>query len=251
MKLLSLLFICVLSLPLLAADDKVVRLTSLGWPPYSGQTLLDQGATVEVVRQALGAMGYQLEVDFYPWSRAVHLAADPKSRYHGYFPEYYSESVNYDFVYSDPIGYGPLGFAQRRGEDIRWESLTDLDRFTLGVVRGYVNTKELDGLIAQRTLRASEAQNDTSNLMKAAYGRIDLAVVDENVMRYLLKNDPDLAPVGGDLTFNPTPLDMKSLYVCFNRQHKGLADVLNQGLAKIDVRKIQRDYFGRVLGDNP
>ena len=44
-------------------------LTSLLGPPYSGQQLAEQGASIAVARAALKVMGHQLEVDFYPWSR--------------------------------------------------------------------------------------------------------------------------------------------------------------------------------------
>ena len=69
--------------------DKVVHLTSLDWPPYSGKTLSDQGASVAVAKAAFKAMGYELKVSFYPWSRAVALAKDSSSKFSGYFPEYF------------------------------------------------------------------------------------------------------------------------------------------------------------------
>lgn len=85
----------VLSLSALSANaqDKVIRLTSLEWPPYSGEKVAEQGASVAVVRAAAAAMGYTLEVKFFPWSRAVAMAQDEKSGMHGYFPECHSEQV--------------------------------------------------------------------------------------------------------------------------------------------------------------
>ena len=43
------------------AQDKVIRLTSLEWPPYSGEAVDAQGASVAVVRAALEAVGYRLD----------------------------------------------------------------------------------------------------------------------------------------------------------------------------------------------
>ena len=229
-----------------AEGEKVIRLSSLEWPPYAGADLPGQGASIMVVRQALAAMGYELEVDFYPWSRAVHMAEDASSGYAGYFPEYHSEAVALQFVYSDPIGYGPLGFAAHKGADVTWDRLVDLDRYTIGTVKDYVNTSEFDSLVAGGMLNISESLTDTSNLLKVAYQRIDIAVIDENVMEYLVRNEPDLRRVGEQLEFNPQLLEMKALYVCFNRSSPFLASILNQGLTKVDVRKIQDEYFANL-----
>ena len=100
------------------AADKTVYLTSLDWPPYSSKALDQQGASVAVAKEAFKAMGYQLKVDFFPWSRSVALAKDSGSKYSGYFPEYYSDDTAKDFVYSDAMGSGPLGFAERKDNSI-------------------------------------------------------------------------------------------------------------------------------------
>jgi len=58
------------------ADDKVVRLATLEWAPYTSESARHDGATTEVVRRAFEAMGYQLEVVFYPWERAIKMGGD-------------------------------------------------------------------------------------------------------------------------------------------------------------------------------
>ncbi|WP_274053276.1 hypothetical protein [Thalassomonas haliotis] len=88
-----------------------VYLASLSWPPYAREQLKQQGASVAVARAAFKAMGHELVVDFYPWSRAVKLAADPNAKYAGYFPEYrYATSL---FEFSDAMGQGPLGLMEK------------------------------------------------------------------------------------------------------------------------------------------
>jgi len=227
-------------------EDKVIRLSSLEWPPYAGADLPEQGATIAVVRAALEKMGYELEVTFFPWSRAVNVGGDPTSGFAGYFPEYYSDQIDQTFEYSDPVGYGPLGFVQPSDTDVQWDTLTDLNRYLVGVVKDYVNTKEFDELVALGELNVSLALNDTTNLLKVAYRRIDIAVIDQNVMNYLLAEEPDLRPLAKEVSFNRKLLDMKSLYVCFNYQNHKFNEILNQGLASIDVNAIQEAYFARL-----
>ena len=72
---------CLSFMGLSAAKADTLMLTSLLWPPYSGEQLTEQGASIAVVRAALKVMGHELDVDFYPWSRAVKLATMPNSDY--------------------------------------------------------------------------------------------------------------------------------------------------------------------------
>ncbi|MBU6954371.1 ABC transporter substrate-binding protein [Hahella sp. HN01] len=226
------------------AEGKNVQLTSLDWPPYTSEGLANQGASAAVAKEAFAAMGYTLEVKFYPWKRAVALAKNDPA-YDGYFPEYYAKELEDDFILSEPMGSGPLGFAQRKNHQIDWSALPDLAKYRIGVVSGYVNTAEFDDMVANKQLNASEAGDDVKNLMKLVSDRIDLAVVDKNVMKYLLSTEASLKSAAGAIEFNPTLLEDKKLYICFKKGPRGeeLAKVFSEGLKKIDVDKIMQGYF--------
>lgn len=227
------------------AQDKVIRLTSLDWPPYSGDKLEQQGASVAVARAAAEAMGYTLEVRFLPWARAVSVASDASSGVVGYFPEYHSDEVAAQFLLSDPIGSGPLGFAERRSAPVAWSSLADLKAVAIGTVRDYVNTAEFDAMAAAGELRVEPVNDDATNLRKVAGGRIPLAVIDRNVMGYLLANDAALKPQADQLQFNARLLEDKQLYIAFQRTPAGqeAARVINEGLKKIDPAAIAAPFF--------
>lgn len=227
------------------SQDKVIRLTSLDWPPYSGEKLDQQGASVAVARAAAEAMGYTLEVRFLPWARAVAVASDASSGVVGYFPEYHSDDVAARFLLSDPIGSGPLGFAERRSAPVAWSSLADLKAVAIGTVRDYVNTAEFDGMAAAGELKVEPVNDDATNLRKVAGGRLPLAVIDRNVMGYLLANDAGLKAQAGELQFNARLLEDKQLYIAFQRTPAGqeAARVVNEGLKKIDPAAIAAPFF--------
>lgn len=225
--------------------DKVVRLTSLDWPPYSGKHLAQQGASVAVAKAAFKAMGYDLQVSFFPWSRAVALAKDGKSNFSGYFPEYYSDDTAKDFIYSEAMGSGPLGFAERKDNSIAWSDLNDLKAYKIGVVQDYINTTDFDAMVASKALKTSSTTSDTKNLLKMVNGRLDLAVVDKNVMNYLFKTDKGLAKKSANAQFNSTLLEDKKLFICFKKNAKGeeLAKIYNEGLKKIDITSIMNKHL--------
>ncbi len=221
-----------------AAEPVVVRLTSLEWPPYAGETLPDGGTQVALVRQAFAAVGVQLEVQFLPFRRAVQLArTDPTLA--GYFPEY--ADVDDDFEVSTSLGASPLGLAYRSDRPITWSRVPDLRAFQpIGVVAGYLNEPELDQLAARRELRVEAALDDLSNLRRLIHGRVQIVVIDRAVMRWLVTNTPDLSRAGGSLQFHPRLLAERTLHVAFRRLPHGDAARLRleQGLQQLDPTQI-------------
>ncbi|GGD53288.1 substrate-binding periplasmic protein [Lacimicrobium alkaliphilum] len=217
-------------------------LTSLEWPPYSGKKLINQGASVAVAKAAFASMGHELIVEFYPWSRAVKLASDDK-KYAGYFPEYSYESD--DFVFSEPMGKGPLGLVQQTGNPIKWNTISDLTQYKLGVVQDYINTAELDGLIASGRISAQAVVSDDKNVQKVAAGRIDAAVIDQNVLKYLLSNEANLRKLADKVEMNDRLLVNKDLHIAFENTQEGKKwrDIFNEGLKKIDVKAIMAKHL--------
>ncbi|WP_374350941.1 substrate-binding periplasmic protein [Chitinimonas sp.] len=242
MKLSRLLLATCLALtaPLYGAG-KEVTLTSLEWPPYTGEKLPMQGASAEVARAAFAAVGYKLNIRFVPWSRAVE-EAKYSAGVAGYFPEYFSAEVAQKFTLSDAMGHGPLGLAQRRDRPVKWATLADLSRKVVGTVQDYVNTPEFDERVARRLQMVDVAPDDTHNLLKLAAGRVDLAIVDAHVFGWLAENDPLLRPSAAKLEMNEKMLEYKDLYVCFrdNAEGKRLASLFNTGLKRIDIAAIMR-----------
>lgn len=216
-------------------------MTSLDWPPYSGESLAENGFSVEIARAAFAAMGYELVVEFKPWVRTVALASKTK-QYAGYFPEYYFNTN--DFVFSDPIGSGPLGLVENVKWPISWSHLDDLQALKIGVVQGYVNTEKFDQMVADGLIQVEASANDTLNIHKVAKGRIDAAVIDANVLDYLIGIDPREEMLSKMVRMNSRLLESKLLYLAFKNTPEGnnWRVIFNQGLEKIDVETILEQY---------
>jgi polar amino acid transport system substrate-binding protein len=212
-------------------QDRVIRLASLDWPPYTGSSLPEGGSATITVREAAAREGYALEVSFLPWEVAVQATRDGK--FDGYFPEYYSKDVLKDFDLSRPIGTGPLGLVEHADAPIEWQAVEDLSRYTIGVVSGYVNTARFDLLAAAGTLKTETAATDLENILKVAQRALPAAVVDSRVLDYLLHSAPELQGKAAHLQMNAKLLEDKRLHVVFARTPSGTEArrVLNTGLA--------------------
>jgi len=232
-----LLALCLIGCVLTAHATPKVYMTSLNWPPYSGEEIEENGLSVAIAREAFAAMGYELVVEFRPWVRSVTLAAK-RDLYIGYFPEYKFETD--EFIFSDSIGSGPLGFVENIKQPIDWSQLEDLSLYRIGVVQGYVNTAEFDRLVELGEIQVEASADDTHNIYKVAKGRLDLAVIDSNVLRYLIRSDSRSGLLAKRLQMNKKLLAEKQLYLAFKNTPEGAnwREIFNQGLEKIDVQSI-------------
>lgn len=229
--------------PSQASEELTV--TTLEWPPYTSEGLPKGGATTEVVRQAFTAAGIEINIATLPWKRAISMAKDDEKSV-AYFPGYHCRHVD-GFVASDPIGNGPLGFAQNVNAPVSWASVDDIgeQKLKVGTVLGYANTDEFDEKAGTGWIRAIPAPDDITNLRKLARQRIDMAVIDKLVLSYLLATEATLKEEQDVLTFNERPLEDKTLYLCFNDNEEGQAirDRFNEGLARVNVDDVVESYF--------
>lgn len=223
-------------------------LATLEWPPYSSPELPGGGASVVVARKAFAAVGMELEVRFYPWKRAVDTGLRAEG-YMGYMPEYAAQRLGSVCELSQRMGDSPLGLVEHEGHPLVWDSVEDLSKYTLGVVAGYVNTEEFDRLMNEGKLDVRPVADDVTNIRKVSGGRIQGAVMDRNVFRYLMAEDSHVRGMEGEVRFNERLLEGKGLYVCFRKDDKGkrLRDLFNEGLSTFDAKLVQDEYIDKVF----
>jgi polar amino acid transport system substrate-binding protein len=82
-------------------------------------------------------------------------------------------------------------------------------------------------------------------LLKLVNNRLDLAVIDKNVMNYLFKTDESLAKKSSEAQFNMKILEDKKLFICFKKGKEGerLAAIYNEGLKKINISEIMQEFL--------
>lgn len=102
-------------------------------------------------------------------------------------------------------------------------------------------------MIANQEIKAVAVTSDSRNILKVAGKRIPLAVIDSNVLDYLLKSDPDIASAKDKVKMNSKLLEEKGLFVAFANDENGKKwrTIINQGLKKIDSEAIMKRYFSK------
>ncbi|WP_434951716.1 substrate-binding periplasmic protein [Shewanella sp. HL-SH4] len=222
------------------AISDTLELSTLEWPPFSGAELTEKGIATRIVKHAIAYDNHQLKVTVVPWVRAIRMVKTEAKI--GYFPEYINATN--EFVFSQSLGESPIGLLELKNNPIMWNTITDLNKYVLGVVKGYVNTDEIDTMIANGDQKYEEAMNEKQNILKLAAGRIDTIIIDLNVYQYL-KSDPKIEKISHLLQINNKILDSKSLHVALanNKEGERWLKIINDGLSRFEPQIMLDAYL--------
>ncbi len=240
-----------------SASQTLVRLSTAEREPYIGLNLPNNGYVHELVTEVFQRVGYDVEIAFYPWARAVMNVE--KGQRDGLVPVYYDESLSTDMAFSDPFPGGKIGFLKKKSTEIPITMAPDIDQadmlhqlreYTFGMVRGSVNTPELD---AADFLHKDFVATDMQNLLKVFKGRVDFAVIDKYTAADLMVNT--LPHLIGQLEFMNPPLAEKSFHIAFSKHSPGYQQRLNdfnRGLQEVIKDKtLERILYKHGLLETP
>lgn len=235
--------ILLLSLGLLRtpAAAETVRLATLNWAPYIGETLEYEGYAADLIRTAFRRSGYDVKFFYMPWQRAVKTVLD--GSYDGLCPAYYTKKRAAEYSLSREFPAGPLVFAKRKEAAITFDRIQDLKPYTIAVVRGYANTTEFD---EADYLQKSFTNSDQTGYRRLLFGSVDLWLADKFVAQSTMA--AHLPERAAEIDFIEKPLGVKNLHVAFSKAKpnykeltrafdKGLEAILNDGtLQKVLAR---------------
>lgn len=237
----SVLLATVIGLPSAATAADSIRMTTLDWPPFAGSALPSKGLASAIMTDAMAAGGVTLEPVVLDWTEALKMAAMPE--YVGVFPAY-AEEVPTGFLTSDMQFSSPLQAAQRKDRPATLSSEKDLTGRTVGVVKGYGNTKAFDALRAGGAFKTVEASDDTENLKNLLDGKVDVAMIDRNVFLFVTARTPDVKARAAEIELNSLIFEQKKLFAAFPDTDAGRSArrAFEKGLARTDVDSIYRIF---------
>lgn len=200
-----------------ATDLNVVH--SGNWPPYSDAGLPGQGLAVDIVTTALKRAGYTpyLRID----SLDRILEGGALGVYDVFATPWYSDARNQYLDYSKPYLESHIRFIERKGANIKFESLADLKGVMVGTVQDYAYG---EAFTESRDLIKIPERNLIQNLLKLTQGRIDLTLDDERVLGYEINR---YMPNSMDkLEFLARPLDVRGIHIGVSRENPEHAKIV-------------------------
>jgi polar amino acid transport system substrate-binding protein len=211
---------------------KIINLATLNWPPYIGEELCNKGWVFQFTVALLASKGYQVNINFYPWARAVKLVE--QGRIDVLFPEYFIEKTAPSDHYpkknrrellslSNKFPGGGLALLQRKGSDFNLDKgLSVLKGRIIGVVRGYQNTPEFDAMMDAKVFSVVEAVDEWQLIELLTSKRVEFIVGDPKVFTFTI-NDSPLTPKQKQQLLNKIEsvkpsLDYKPLYFAVSKK---------------------------------
>jgi polar amino acid transport system substrate-binding protein len=215
--------------PFLSAAGHRAKLAATEYPPYYGQQLPNQGVITEIIRKAFNRAGYEVEIQFLPWKRA--LEATRRGEFDALYTAWNRGERTRWFAFSDPLPItNKIGFFKRVDRTISYRTIEDLHPYKIGTVRGYSNPPEFD----RAGLNTEAVTEDRLNMKKLAADRIDLVLIDKVIGQHIIRTD--LPESAQSLEWLDPPLKIEDQYLIFSKAVKDYSKKrtdFNRGLRKI------------------
>ncbi len=183
MKLIIVLLLLLSTTAFVIKAEEVWKITSLAWEPYSGDRMVNQGRSIQKLRDLLLKHGITLQVEFYPWLRAQKIAK--AEGYLGYFPAW-PEEVKEGFISSEEVDSSNVSIMSRTTNNFNCLNLKCLcEKFNVGFVSTYVYPQSITKVMSEKPSCFIEAPSENALLAMLSKGRFDFAITDSTVMAYL------------------------------------------------------------------
>jgi polar amino acid transport system substrate-binding protein len=219
---------------------------TVDFPPYYGKDLPNYGWVSEVAKAALEIQGYEVEIKFVPWIKALE---DTQAGYYdALLGAYHTRERAEKYYFSAPLAQVRTGLFKRTDKEVSFKELKELKDYKIGVVEGYATSKQFD--MADYLNKVAVSNLDVG--LKMLYeGSLELMADSEVVGHYRLKHFLEKKEPGirSKIEFIKPVLAMNKIYVAISKNapnpHRKLID-FNQGLRKIylngSFRKIKRKH---------
>lgn len=208
--------------------EKITGVTN-PYLPFKGPDLPGQGIMVEIVRAAFESQGYELEMKFIPWARAI--SGVRSSKYDVLIAVWWTEERTETLRYSDMYLQNQIKIIKRIDDDFEYEGLESLTGKNVGVIRDYAYSEQF---LNASNFKRIETNDLLNNLLKVDAGRLDYTVEDELVARTKIAAEaPELK---SKLAYTKNALSTNDLHVTSalnNVKSKKIIAAFNEGLKTI------------------
>jgi len=231
-------FVVLLLLSMGAAHAGTVSFCFSDWPPYSmmkdGEA---QGVSIEILKQAAQRADLKPSFQELPWNRCLQMVKageidaviDAAKR-----KEYLQGDITHS-VYTNT-------FWVRADDPVKEIDIEHFNGRSIGLVAGYKYAEPLDSILADARLKKEYSKDDTTNIRKLSFGRIDVIIGDYVGTRsFADKNGLSLRPILPSYSVD-------RLYPSFNLQKSDVHERLNEGLRAITKEGIVDAIYKRALG---
>ena len=226
-------------IPSISHAEKIVAVGDT-WPPFVSEDLPDKGIAMAIAKAAFESQGYEVEMKFVPWARAI--GGVKSGTYDVLVSTWWTKERSEYLNYSDYFIQNNIKFIKKAADDFEYEGLESLEGKTVGVIRAYGYSEDF---LAAENFTKPEVAAFVYNLKKLNANRIDLTLEDEIVAKSVIAKDDNFK---GKFTFSKKNLSSNNLYVTSglkNPRNKSIINAFNKGLEIIKNNGLYEEILKR------
>lgn len=228
----SSLVIMLLALPV-RGESLIINGYNAKPPKYYVEDGQSRGILVDMVKWIGAEIGYDFDVQLYPWSRAYQNALDGNG---GIIGLSWTEERDSLFDYSDVMYYDDVMLVVRKDKAFSFDSLQSLKGKSIALERGSSKGEEFDQLIDSNFVHAVWTVSQIQNIRLVLHGRADIGIVGPGEIGYLMtvKDAPDVWAKKDQLMILPKSIVRDPNYFGISKKLKAhaLLEKFNQALEK-------------------
>lgn len=220
---------------------QTLHFTTLDWPPFYGEKLPEQGKLVEITRKAFQNAGYDIDIRFLPWKRALEDAR--RGKYDGVIGLYKNKNREKDFLFSQPLYTTPEVFVGMKDIPFTYTGIPSLKGKIVGGTRGVAPLVELE----DKGVQVETTTNDSKSIQKLLAGRIDLVLINQEHFKYLAKCHPSIAGRSHQLSIFKPDFKKYQLFIAIGGWHPESQKLIQLFNAELNRLKLNHYFFSPVI----
>lgn len=178
-----------------------VKISTLNWGNYIGETLIDNGPHAVIVREAFREVGKNVEFSFYPWKRAHNNALTKKTLLISASDTKKRREI---FLYSKPYDNAASYLIGLKKNKSKYNGdIQSLKNYSIGVLSGHYLVKMLQDAGVNNVI---EVSNDTQNIKMLFAGRFDFIAMSKKPVIDILNNEPNIDGTFDQVVFYAPPI---------------------------------------------
>ncbi len=199
-----------------------IKLTAIAdpWPVLLNPDTKQQGLLAEIAKEAYQTQGYDLEIKFFPWSRAMIMIQQKQADL--LIGAWYTEDRNKYLLYSEAIFASAIKFIKPKVSHFEYDNLTSLQGKRVGTILSY---QYGGGFLNDTSIERITSASLLTNIKNIIAGRIDLTLDDQYVIGHIL--DKHIKNWEDKLSIVDTPFLAKKLYLAANRSNPKYQTIIN------------------------
>ena len=239
---LSKLYLLLILFTLQFSQAESIVIANGEWPPYTSESLVEGGPYTRIVVEAFTSQGIETEVKYFPWVRSFtfvstgQYAASPTWQPN----DQRSEKV----LFSDAVMHHDFVLFHKKGLNVEWNDVSDLNSFQIGVINGFSYGENFDQAIESNELNITVVNDEVSAFQMLNANRIDLFLSEINVGYSALQKIGGRVD-SGNIVHHPKAIHRNFTSVIFSKNQEGmqLRDSFNLGLEALKMTNRLNDIL--------